>query len=207
VPDTWFAIGGCSIINGFDCLGKTGNGRYAASYPDYGDYSWYAAIGTDQIDYDIAYPHDTFCVDTIRTMWFGHSLQYLRDDGAPNAPIDRFHIARDVINWMGGGTNTDITKADNVPLAYGLSQNYPNPCNPSTTIKFDMKEKGHVTLRIYNVAGQLVCTLHDGVMDAGRYTLTWDGKNNRGASVASGIYFYKMETRSFNKTRKLVVLR
>ena len=88
-----------------------------------------------------------------------------------------------------------------------LAQNFPNPFNPSTTIKFDLKDKGFVTLKVYNVAGQLVRTLVNGVKDANPYTVTWDGKNDRGGAVASGIYFYKMETKDFSQTKKMVMLR
>jgi len=58
-----------------------------------------------------------------------------------------------------------------------------------------MKDKGLVTIKIYNVAGQRIRTLTDGVQDAGLHTATWDGKNSLGADVGSGIYFYKMETK------------
>ena len=74
-------------------------------------------------------------------------------------------------------------------------------------IKFDMKAKGNVTLNVYNVAGQLVRVLVDEVKDAGSYTATWDGTNNNGSKVASGIYFYQMETEAFCKSRKMVLLR
>jgi flagellar hook assembly protein FlgD len=64
-----------------------------------------------------------------------------------------------------------------------------------------------VTLKVYNVAGQLVRTLVNGTKDAGSYAITWDGKNDRGSAVASGIYFYKMETKDFSQTKKMVMLR
>jgi hypothetical protein len=197
VPDAWFVFGGCPVINDFDCLEATACGRYAMDYPAYNGYVWGSAIGAEGMNGN---------GQAVRTMWFGHSFQYVCDN-LPAAPIDRFHIAADVINWMQNIVNPDITEAGNIPKAYNLSQNYPNPFNPTTTIKFDVKEKGSVTLKIYNVAGQLIRTLHDGVMDAGSYTLTWDGKNNRGASVATGVYLYKMEAKNFSKTRKLVLLR
>ncbi len=76
-----------------------------------------------------------------------------------------------------------------------------------TTIRFEMKEKGLVTLKIYNVAGQLVRTLVDGVRDADAYAIAWDGRNTIGSAVASGIYFYKMETNGFSETKKMVLLR
>ena len=70
-----------------------------------------------------------------------------------------------------------------------------------------MKAKGHVAIKVYNVAGQLVRTLVDGVYEAGSHSVTWDGTNNIGAKVASGVYFYKMETGNFSRTKKMVLLR
>jgi hypothetical protein len=200
LPDTCLASGGDPLINEFDCLEKTANGKYAMRYPAFNSWNYYAAIGAE----NVLEAEDT--TRTVRTMWFGQSLQYLRDERNV-VPIDVFRIVNDVMAWMATATNPDITKTENAPMAYGLSQNYPNPCNPFTTIKLDMKEKGTVAVKIYNVAGQLVRTLHDGVLGAGHYTLVWDGRNNRGAAVASGVYFYKMDAKSFSKTRKLVMIR
>jgi flagellar hook assembly protein FlgD len=105
-----------------------------------------------------------------------------------------------------GPTNIDITPAA-TPKSYNLAQNFPNPFNPSTSIRLDMKERGVVTLKIYNVAGELVRTLVNGVKDAGAYSLAWDGRNDSGSNVASGIYFYQMETKGFSETKKMVLLR
>ncbi len=138
-------------------------------------------------------------------MWFGFSWQYVRDD-VRSAPMDRFEIARDVLEYFGSVLNLDITPAE-IPKAYRLDQNYPNPFNPSTTIKYDMKAKGLVTVRIYDVAGRLVRTLVNETKEAGAYSAVWDGRNEGGAAVASGIYFYKMDAGSFSATKKLVLLR
>lgn len=197
VPDRFYAFGGCPIINEFDVLEKNVAGaKYALRYPDYLGAQYYAGIANatkNASEYDI------------RTVWFGFSYMYVRDD-VMGAPIDRFEIARDVFNWFMNDINENITDAK-TPTAYALAQNFPNPFNPATTIKFDMREKGYVTLKIYNVAGQLVRTLVDGVKDAGSYSVTWDGLSDRGSAVASGVYFYKMETKDFSQTKKMVMLR
>jgi len=139
-------------------------------------------------------------------MWFGFSYMALRDDVA-SCPIDRFEIARDVFSWTQNIVPLlNVTPAE-TPKSTTLAQNFPNPFNPSTTIKFDLKEKGPVTLKVYNVAGQLVRTLVEGVRDAASYSIAWDGRNDAGSTVASGIYFYKMETKDFSQTRKMVLLR
>jgi len=88
-----------------------------------------------------------------------------------------------------------------------LSQNYPNPFNPITTIKYSIKEHGPVSLKIYDVAGRLVKTLISGEKDRGAYTALWDGLNNSGQPVSSGVYFCKLAVSDFTKTRKLVLIR
>jgi hypothetical protein len=198
VPDKFYAYGGCPVINRFDVLEKTASGKYALSYPVHDATNRYAAIASSQLN-----PGGY----NVNTMWFGFSLQYIRDDVLSQP--DRFEMAKNVFDWMQFVTNICcIGYADaEIPSAFKLSQNFPNPFNPSTTIKFDMKEKGPVTLKVYDVAGRLVRTLEDGVRDAGAYSILWDGRNNIGSEVASGIYFYKMETNGFIETRKMVMLR
>lgn len=196
IPDKFYAYGGCFVINQFDVLEKTANGKYALSYPVKDAVNRYAGIASTQLN-----PSGF----NVNTMWFGFSYQYVRDD-VVSAPIDRFEIAKDVFNWMQNITNPSVTDAV-TPKSTKLAQNFPNPFNPSTAIKFDLKDKGFVTLKVYNVAGQLVRTLVNGVKDANTYTVTWDGKNDRGGAVASGIYFYKMDTKDFSQTKKMVMLR
>jgi uncharacterized membrane protein len=89
-----------------------------------------------------------------------------------------------------------------------LDFNYPNPFNPSTTIRFEVAERGRVTLRIYNVSGQLVRTLLDDVVEPGVEHLTnWNGRDDRGRAVASGVYFVRLDAAGFAETRKMVLLR
>jgi len=94
-----------------------------------------------------------------------------------------------------------------VPAEFELGQNYPNPFNPSTTISFALPKAGEISLNIYNLRGQLVATLHDGAIAAGRHQMVWDGKDTRGANVASGIYVYRLEADGFVATKKLTLLK
>ena len=94
-----------------------------------------------------------------------------------------------------------------IPTAYSLSQNYPNPFNPETVIHYDLPLRSHVAISVYNMMGQKVTTLVDNKMDAGSHFVVWDGKDNNGESVASGIYLYRMETDRFVQTRKLVLMK
>jgi hypothetical protein len=89
-----------------------------------------------------------------------------------------------------------------------LEQNIPNPFNPATTIRYSIDGPGPVTLQVYDVAGRLVRTLvKDSYAAAGPAAVTWDGRDNAGAKVASGVYLYRLESGDFKKTRKLVLVK
>jgi len=96
-----------------------------------------------------------------------------------------------------------------LPKAFALSQNYPNPFNPSTTIAFDIPEgkEANVRLNVYNMRGQLIRTLVDEVKSEGSYQIQWDGTDNYGRRVSSGVYFYRITTGEFSQTRKMVILK
>ncbi len=90
---------------------------------------------------------------------------------------------------------------------FTMYQNVPNPFNPVTKIRFTIPETGHVDLRIYDVTGRLVRTLVDRKLAADNHEVTWDGTNNGGRHVASGVYFYRIMAGKHRKTRKMVLLR
>ena len=93
------------------------------------------------------------------------------------------------------------------PRMYHLAQNHPNPFNPETTISYDIVKTGTVRLSIYALTGQLVRTLVDGERPAGSYFVTWDGTDDTGQGVASGVYLCRMETEEYRAVRKLVLIR
>lgn len=89
-----------------------------------------------------------------------------------------------------------------------LYQNYPNPFNASTVFRFDIDKPCEVRLRIYDAAGLLTRVLCDGYRQPGRYEEAWNGRNESGRPVASGIYFYRIETSVGNRqTRKMLLIR
>ncbi|MFH1336540.1 MAG: T9SS type A sorting domain-containing protein, partial [Candidatus Zixiibacteriota bacterium] len=90
-----------------------------------------------------------------------------------------------------------------LPKAYELFQNSPNPFNPETQIRYDLPATGHVELTVYNILGQKVKVLVNEVQETGHQSVTWDGKDDLGKEVASGIYFYKLQTENFEKTKKM----
>jgi predicted lipoprotein with Yx(FWY)xxD motif len=103
-----------------------------------------------------------------------------------------------------GVTGTDTPKA---PEAAYLRQNYPNPFNPTTRIAFGLSAPAHVSLRIYDAAGRLVRALVNEERRAGKYEESWDGRDSNGRSVASGIYFYRLNAGPFESTKKMILVR
>jgi hypothetical protein len=99
-----------------------------------------------------------------------------------------------------------------VPKHSVLLQNYPNPFNPETWVPYRLSTAGDVTINIYNVAGQLIRTLKLGHREAGSYTVKeraayWDGRNTTGERVASGVYFYNIQSGSFHATKRMVIVK
>ena len=99
------------------------------------------------------------------------------------------------------------------PREITLLGNYPNPFNPTTTIRFDLPEASRVKLVIYNILGQKVITLQDQICSAGYKSVRWDGRTTGMSEVASGLYFYRLEVKglstgkNFNKVKKMMMLK
>ena len=94
-----------------------------------------------------------------------------------------------------------------VPKEFKLLQNYPNPFNPVTRISYDIIEATNVTIRIYDLLGHSVKTLVNERKDVGFYTTLWNGLDQNGSKVASGVYFYRLETERFTATKKMLLLK
>jgi len=92
-------------------------------------------------------------------------------------------------------------------LSTSLQGNYPNPFNPTTTIKFVLSEDSYVTLEVYNIKGAKVCTLVEGEYEAGFHNVLWNGTDDSGKPVSSGMYFYKMNTGKNIATKKMVLMK
>jgi hypothetical protein len=91
---------------------------------------------------------------------------------------------------------------DAVPFSYKLEQNYPNPFNPATKINYEIKKAGIVTIKVFNVLGQVVAILMDGKQDAGKYSVVFDA-----ARLSSGLYFYRITAGDFTATKKMTLLK
>ncbi|MCL5031513.1 MAG: T9SS type A sorting domain-containing protein [Bacteroidetes bacterium] len=103
---------------------------------------------------------------------------------------------------------TGIVEIDNkVPKNFSLAQNYPNPFNPTTTIQYDLPKSENVKLKVYDILGREVAALVDAYQAAGTYKVQWNGRNDRGESLASGIYLYTFEAGSFKSVKKMIYLK
>ena len=94
-----------------------------------------------------------------------------------------------------------------MPMEFTLYQNSPNPFNPETEIRFQLPETRHVILKIYNTLGHEIRTLMSRSFNAGYHSVRWDGKNNQGNPVSSGVYLYQIQVGRFNQIKKMSLLR
>jgi hypothetical protein len=101
----------------------------------------------------------------------------------------------------------NATDETSVIPGYSLWQNYPNPFNPETDISFNLPEKTEASLIIYNILGERIQTLVSGYMRAGTHTVHWNGRDEAGNLVSSGIYFYRLKTDGFVETKKMVLMK
>jgi len=108
---------------------------------------------------------------------------------------------------MDGTTDIDDDLFGILPGDYALYPNYPNPFNPSTTVRYDLPEQAQVEIAIYNIAGQRVRTLVSGTQSAGRQEVVWDGCDDSGSRVSSGVYLYRMSAGDFVRSRKMMLLK
>ena len=101
-------------------------------------------------------------------------------------------------------TPTGMSISDDAPIAssYELGQNYPNPFNPTTHIRFNIPETGNTKLTVFNIMGEAVANLVDGVVPAGGHPVSWNAAN-----MPTGVYFYRMESGNFSQTRKLLLVK
>jgi len=128
------------------------------------------------------------------------------DAGDPNSPPDPdgsiVDIGRFYYEIPQGIEDIAIVQTDDY-----LKQNFPNPFNPTTTISYQLPENCKVELAIYNIKGQKVKQLVSDQLSVGQHSVVWNGKDNNGKSVSSGIYFYKLKSGSFEKTKKMILMK
>jgi hypothetical protein len=111
------------------------------------------------------------------------------------------------VNLVLAGTSTQVGTDPSLPSAIELIGNYPNPFNPETTILFRLAQPSNVRLVVYDVLGSEVSVLLDGRMEAGSQSVTWNAKSSAGRPIASGVYFYRLESGSESRTGRMMLLR
>ena len=113
------------------------------------------------------------------------------------------------IGYASSEVSTTVSNQKNESLLtqYALFENYPNPFNPATTIAYHLPRASQVKLLVYNLAGQHVRTLVDAPQAAGRFQINWDGKDDIGNGLASGVYLYRLEAGNFAETKKMILMR
>jgi subtilisin family serine protease len=118
------------------------------------------------------------------------------------------NFGRDI--WRSHSGTDIVTSTDepvSIPHSFGLSQNYPNPFNAKTTIEFSLGVTGEVDLSVYDLLGRKITILESGKLNAGHYSLVWDGTNGSGKTVASGVYFYRIESPEGTRTMRMLLLK
>jgi len=143
-------------------------------------------------------------IGTFATADPSHELMFVYNEYVDGVP----HVRDLTPEFVGGQVSLNArTPGLALPTEFTLSQNVPNPFNPSTQVSFALPTAAKVNLSIYNVLGQHVKTLVDTDMRAGYQTVTWDGTDNTGHTVASGVYFYKLNAGDFTATKKMLMLK
>ena len=150
----------------------------------------------------------TICVDTC--FWPPlSSLAFARKDHVVYTPqLDSLELPVCFkVDTAASGVREIHGSEDTRPSEFSLSRNYPNPFNPITNIEFSLSKAAHVKIDIFNIVGQRVRTLVDEEMKSGRYVADWDGKDEQGNSVSSGIYFYRMQADDFSDMKKMLLVK
>lgn len=154
---------------------------------------------------DMSYTNDTlktaamggFPLGDLYRWWPAEYAQWEAQKDAESARI---------FSWLDSGTDPESAVEDQadrkIPSRFTLSQNYPNPFNPSTEITYSVPAAGHVSLKVYDNLGQEIATLFDGNKKAGQYRAVFDGSH-----LASGVYFYRLESKDISVTRKCLLMK
>ena len=125
----------------------------------------------------------------------GHfTADIILNSNDPASLIKTIQVVIDVV--------TGVEEENSLPTVYSLYNNYPNPFNPATTIKYDIPEQSYVTIKIYNIVGEEVVTLLNEEQNAGRYQIQWNA-----TQLASGVYFYRIQAGQFSDTKKMIMMK
>ena len=130
--------------------------------------------------------------------WTVYASDGVNETEASNGPLSVTFDA----GWV-----LSVDEEMGIPDVFALHQNYPNPFNPVTTIRFDVPQESHIRMDIYNILGQRVRTLVNSDMQAGYHTIRWNGTNDMGKPLSSGMYIYRIHSSEFTSVKKLVLMK
>jgi hypothetical protein len=156
--------------------------------------------GVDSVSWQLI-AADSFNVNLRKAYW---NYQLVKNDGSLG-----IHNPFYVVNILLASISPISVKqiSGEVPNKFELAQNYPNPFNPTTTIKFNIAKTSNVSIKIYDLTGKLVNTIVNQKMNPGKYDVKWTSTNSEGKFVASGVYFYRIETGEFTDTKKMILVK
>jgi len=132
-------------------------------------------------------------------------LEGIVANDASGAPLEV--AAQSEVTTVTVATSVESEENTSQPVDFRLHQNHPNPFNAGTTISYEIPEDVHVTIKVYSSTGQYITTLVNKFTQRGRYRINWDGRDEHGQAVASGVYIYQIEAGSFTQNRKMILLR
>ena len=139
--------------------------------------------------------------DMIELTYYTNGMEYKVDS----------HLSDDLYgNAMELSTGSITLLSDGVnPTEFGITNNYPNPFNPNTTIEYNVENSGHVSLKIYDIMGRSVRTLVNEYKESGRpdYKVVWDGRNDNGQQVSAGLYLYTLSSNGMTDHAKMVLMK
>jgi hypothetical protein len=202
----FIAFGGCLSINLFDNINPGAATALKAHQFLPGPYAPSASVHSARQDTIAGTAYDRVNVTFPYGFMFVQDVFPKADGRSARAELLRELLIK--FRQQGAIHDGGAVAAD--PVGSGelvLAQNHPNPFNPITSIEFSAPSRGRVTVRVYNLRGQRVATLVDGVVDAGRHVFVWKGTDASGAALASGIYLYEVSGFDQTVTRKLALLR
>jgi len=178
--------------------------------------SVFATIWTgDVVGYGLTDGNGNYTIDGLTTGMITLSVDkedYNSTERSVSIPASPSPVV-DVDFTLSLATVSSVAPTEGLPTGYSLMQNYPNPFNPSTKITFDIPVSSTVTLKIFNVIGQEIRTLVHGRLPAGKQEVIWNGADDSGRALASGVYFYSLNAvplnggNAFNEIRKMVLLK
>jgi len=203
------AYGGCLAINRFDSI-QAGAGALSSHGFEVAGNQGTTYAGNSA---GVAFAQTDGNGNDKRSLTFPYGFVYVWNDQSKVAPGNasaRSDLLAEILAYFGGAHQPNpgaATPVDAPKPKLSVAGNYPNPFNPSSTIKYAIGVRGKVSINIYNTRGELVKTLVNQVMDAGDHQATWNGLDRRGTPVSSGVYLYRVEANDKVITNKMVMVK